>query len=403
MLSNYNKKLIKMLIRDPLKLPSMLRLRLMRTDEHNSKDYSEGKVKVQPPVVVAIRMNYACNLRCVMCNQWGENGAFIKQPNKMPKRDLTLEDMKMFLDDISSFHPYIYFTGGEPLMNKDIIDVVKCANSKHMVTSMSTNSTFLKEKAEDLIRAGLDYLYTSLDAPIPVDDEIIRVDAKGEDSNAKAVDAIRYFIELRNKIGLGLPLIQTQTIIVKENQYQLLEMANFMENVLKPDVWGLQLCVYTTEELNEATTKVYRKVFNQDQIQWGGFIREFPGMDFEAINEQLDIIKKTKWKNFKLRLYKPLTEKGFDLKQYFTDPKKHAIDRDHTCMNPWVFAQLQPNGELAFCGSQPDYTIGNVKEFKFMDLWCNERATKWRDFIQTKLFPSCKRCFALYQYAHFKK
>lgn len=399
-MNKYSKRLIKMLLRDPLKLRTMLKLKYTKTNEWRTKDYSIDKVSVKAPIVVAVRMSYACNLRCVMCNQWGENGAFIKEPNKMPKRALSLEDWKVFFDDISKFYPYIYFTGGEPLMNKDIIDLVKYANSKHLITGMSTNSTFLEEKAEDLIKTGLDYIYFSLDAPAPVENGSIRISAQGNDSNAEAAAAIKKFIDLRDKLGIGLPVTQVQTIIVQENQDKLVEMGEFVEK-LGVDVWGVQLCVYTTPELNDKTSAVYKKVFDQDQIQWGGFIRNFPGLDFNVIEKQLDEIKKRKWK-FKLRLYKPLTEKDFNLEKYFTKPEVHAVDRDHRCMNPWIFAQIQPNGEIAFCGSQPDYTIGSVKEGKFMDLWCNEKATKWRNFIQNKLFPSCKRCFALYQYSHFK-
>ncbi|MBI3309505.1 MAG: radical SAM protein [Candidatus Melainabacteria bacterium] len=390
-----------MAIRDPLKIPSMLRLKLFSTDDWQ-KDYSNGHIDVAPPAVVAVRLNYSCNLRCVMCNQWGENGVFIKTPERMVKREMTLDHWKGLIDDIAKFQPYIYFTGGEPLMNKDIIEIVRYASSKHLITSMSTNSTYLKEKAEDLIEAGLDYLYTSLDAPIPVEEGVIRKFASGDDSAAEAVEAIKYFIELRNKIGKGLPVVQTQTVIVKENHKKLLDMAHFVNDYLKPDVWGLQLCVYTTPELNDATTQSYKKNFNQDQVGWAGFIRDFPDMDFMELKRQLGTIMNTKWQ-FKLRPYKPLRMDGFDLERYFTRPDEEDTSEVLTCMNPYVFAQLQPNGDIAFCGSQPDYVIGNVKDAPFMELWCNEKATKWREFLKKELFASCKRCFSLHEFSHFRK
>ena len=71
-------------------------------------------------------------------------------------------------------------------------------------------------------------------------------------------------------------------------------------------------------------------------------------------------------------------------------------------MNPYVFAQLQPNGEVAFCGSQPDYVIGNVKQRRLVDLWSGERASRWREFLKTQHFASCKRCFSLHEFSHFR-
>lgn len=398
---SYDRRVLEIIRRDPLKLASMLRLKFMKTDEWKGND-SAKTARVKPPAVVSIRMNYACNLRCVMCNQWGENGVFVTHPDRMVKREMALDDLKAFIDDIAAFRPYLYFTGGEPLMNKDILEVIRHASSRHLITSMSTNGTFLKEKADDLIRSGLDYLYTSLDAPCEMEDGIIRMDTQGEDSTGKAAEAIRHLIRRRDEIGRGLPIVQTQTIVVKENQHLLLDMARFVQDELKADVWGLQLCVFTTPELNTATTAVYQREFNQDQVGWQGFIRDFPDMDFERVQSQLDAILNTKWK-FRLRPYKPLGAKGFNLEQYYTRPHEADTEEPLTCLNPYVFAQMQPNGDIAFCGSQPDYTVGNVKDAKFMDLWCNEKSTRWRAFLQKELFASCKRCFSLHEFSHFRK
>lgn len=402
MLARYHQKIIRLLLRDPFKTPTLFSLKQTRNNNWQ-KDFSDPKrrVRIAPPRVVAVRPNYACNLRCVMCNQWGEEGVFVKTPERITRREMTTDDWKRFFDDIASFRPYIYFTGGEPLMNKDIIELIRHASSRHMVTSMSTNSTYLTEKAEDLIRAGLDYLYTSLDSPVPALSDAVRKTVKNEDSQAASARAIRDFIRLKEKIGSGLPIVQTQTIIVRENQYQIYDMARFVQDELGSDVWGLQLCVFTTPELNSQTTAVYKQDFGQDQVGWAGFIRNMTGMDCDAIEEQLKKIQNQKW-NFRFRPYKPLGMRGFNLKTYFDRPDQNTSAEDLTCLNPYVFAQIQPNGDVAFCGSQPDYVIGNVRQNRLLDLWTNERANRWRDLLQKRLFASCKRCFSLHEFSHFK-
>lgn len=395
--SSYYYRLARLALRDPLKIPAMLRLKTAKR-----KDFLEDPIvnDALPPYVIAIRPNYNCNLRCVMCNQWGENGNYIKHPERIVPREMSTDDFKRFFNDIAAFRPYIYFTGGEPLMNKDILELVRYASSKHLITSMSTNGTFLYKRARDLIEAGLDYLYTSLDTPHAMTTDIVRISAKGKDSQNEAAEAIRHVVELRRKMSSVLPIIQTQTIIVEENQHRLYEMAEFVET-LGVDVWGLQLCVFTTPEQNAATTRAYQENFSQDQIGWEGFIRQFPGLDPNVINDQLERIRKRRWK-FQFRPYQPLLMKGFNLHKYFFQPDEFATSEKLHCLNPYVFAQLQPNGDIAFCGSQPDYTIGNVKQDRFLNLWNNRKAKEWRKFLQKGLFPSCTRCFSLHEFHHFK-
>ena len=241
-----------------------------------------------------------------------------------------------------------------------------------------------------------------MDTPGESKDSIVRISAKGADSHNEAANAIRHIIELRDKKGSGLPIVQVQTIIVEENQEKIFEMAEFVESNLKADVWGLQLCVFTTPELNSKTTEIYEKEFSQDQVGWSGFIRDFPGLNPEIIKSELDKIFSRKWK-FKFRPYKPLASKGFDVSKYYFNPDETTSSEDLKCMNPYVFAQLQPNGDIAFCGSQPDYVAGNVKNNSFMDIWNGSKSQEWRKFLLKSHFPSCKRCFSLHEFSHFRE
>ncbi|MBP9733797.1 MAG: radical SAM protein, partial [Candidatus Omnitrophica bacterium] len=327
---------LRLAARDPLRVPSLFRLKHLGSDEWRDpmKDAA-----VTLPKVISIRMNYACNLRCVMCNQWGENGTFIQTPERMVRREMSLDDWKMFIDRVARFRPYIYFTGGEPLMNPDALELVRHCARRHLVTGMSTNGTYLKAQAEPLIRSGLDYLYTSLDSPVPLENGSIRPTARGGDSSADAVDAIGHVIRLRDKMGVGLPMVQVQTIVVRENHDRLFETARFVDDVLKADCWGLQLCVFTTPELDRATTRTYQERYGQDQTGWTGFIRGFEGLDPGVLESELDRIRRHPWR-FKLRLYRPMGMRGFSFERYFFEPGRFAVDEPLTCMNPYVFAQI---------------------------------------------------------------
>ncbi|MDE2223395.1 MAG: radical SAM protein [Candidatus Omnitrophica bacterium] len=350
-----------------------------------------------PPITIAIRLTYQCNLRCLACGQWGEHGTFIRSsPETLPKDGLGLKEMEGLIKEVAPFRPFIYFTGGEPLLRRDIFEVIRCLSAHHLITSMTSNATRLSECAGDVVDSGLDYFYCSLDAPDQLND-VIRPGEPG--AFEKTLDGLKALLEARRQKG-GLPLVQVQTVIVKENQDRLYEMARFLDQHICPDVWGLQLKVFTTPEVYKRAEEVFKKEFGVTPLYWKGFMQENTnGFDYKVLAEELRRIKAKRW-GFKLRLYSPLDLPDFNARTYFEEPQKLFVDGP--CMYPWAFAQIQPDGGVAICGSQPDVIIGNIKEESFMDIWNGERAIKFRHYIQKDNLPVCSRCFGLHGFSGYK-
>jgi len=105
-----------------------------------------------------ISVNSGCNLRCVYCHREGE----IK-----PENPLSLEDIKAILDIANVLGiRSIKFTGGEPLLRNDIVDIIKAVPAG-IESSMTTNGTLLGSMASDLRAAGLSRVNISLDSLNP--------------------------------------------------------------------------------------------------------------------------------------------------------------------------------------------------------------------------------------------
>jgi radical SAM protein with 4Fe4S-binding SPASM domain len=392
----YTQRILKIFARDPFKMWGALRVRTGL--EHKLlKYYKRTDGYSGWPLTIAVRLSYRCNLRCLQCGQWGTQGIFKNiDPNSLAKEELSTNDLKRFIDEVAGFKPYIYFTGGEPLLRDDVFDIIEYASKRHIVTSMSTNGTLLRGKSEKLIKSGLDYLYTSLDATDDLNTKIRR----GQDSFQKTSEGIKEVLKLRDEMGVGLPLVQIQTIILKENQDRLFQIGQYLEKNLCPDVWGLQLCVYTTPKAYAMACKVFKDEYGIEPIHWKGFIQDSTkNADHCILESQLQKIKANDWK-FRLRLYVPLEEQGFNFKDYFQNPKKTFVD--YPCLYPWAFAQLQPDGGVAFCGSQPDYIIGNIRDDDFKNIWNNTKARTFRKNIQKNPLPVCCRCFGLHIFSKYK-
>ncbi|MEM2083406.1 MAG: radical SAM protein [Nitrososphaerota archaeon] len=105
-----------------------------------------------------------CNCRCIMCDMY-----------KNKPESISFNDSKKILDFLSekSFL-IVYFTGGEPSLNKDIVKMVEYANSLDLVTSLTTNGTISPKMLKELTGAGLYTLSVSIDHWDPAISEYIR-------------------------------------------------------------------------------------------------------------------------------------------------------------------------------------------------------------------------------------
>lgn len=387
-MKRYYKGVLYLALTRPRKLPALFRLATgMKRFAH--RNYMRKDNISTPPVTVAIRPSYKCNLSCIQCGQWGRRGALKNATKEFLDKELTTEQIKSFIAEIARFKPYLYFTGGEPLLRKDIFELIKFADSKNLPVSINTNCTLLEEKAEDLIKSGVDFLFASFDGP-PQVDENIRL---GKDSSTRAANGIRALIQARKNFRTLLPLVQVQLTLTCENQHAIWDTAKFIDEKLGVDIFGIGAGEFTTESLNRRTCDIYKKEFGIEPKYWEGFIRDVSGIDGKSIEQQIEKIKKTKWK-FKFRYYPPISYRDFSFREYFSNPENVFSCR--FCATPYVFTQLQPNGDIATCESHPDYIAGNILENRFMDIWNGEKYRRFRAFTKKNLFPSCSRCWAHY-------
>ncbi|MEZ0574886.1 12,18-didecarboxysiroheme deacetylase [Halodesulfovibrio aestuarii] len=113
--------------------------------------------KDKKPVVVW-NMTQRCNLKCVHCY------AHAVDPDKH-KDLISTEKGKEIIDDLAQYGaPVMLFSGGEPLVRKDLVELAKHATDKGMRAVISTNGTLItKEKARELKEVGLSYVGISLD------------------------------------------------------------------------------------------------------------------------------------------------------------------------------------------------------------------------------------------------
>jgi GTP 3',8-cyclase len=102
-----------------------------------------------------------CNLRCTYCMP-AEGLQWLKR-DELLDTDEMIRLIRLAVDTLGVTN--VRFTGGEPLLRQDIVDIIAATSALPGTpkTSLTTNGINLRRYAERLVRAGLDRVNVSLD------------------------------------------------------------------------------------------------------------------------------------------------------------------------------------------------------------------------------------------------
>lgn len=99
-------------------------------------------------------VTYRCNATCSFCDIW-----------ERPSPYISLENLACNLKDLKKLGVRIIdFTGGEPLLHRDIHTMLRMAKEQGFITTLTTNTLLYPKKATSL-QGLIDMLHFSLDSP----------------------------------------------------------------------------------------------------------------------------------------------------------------------------------------------------------------------------------------------
>jgi MoaA/NifB/PqqE/SkfB family radical SAM enzyme len=158
--------------------------------------------------------------------------------NFADRSELGTEECFRVIDDIAAFAPecVTILTGGEPLLRRDILEIVRRASERDLWVVVGTNGVSITENvARRLSEAGARGLSLSLDA----------LDAERHDRFRNVRGAWRNTVEGAEILHrTGLPFI-VQTTVGSHNLDELEAIADFAHDRLVAKVWNLYFLVPT--------------------------------------------------------------------------------------------------------------------------------------------------------------
>jgi radical SAM protein with 4Fe4S-binding SPASM domain len=154
-----------------------------------------------------------CNLRCPYC--------YASSEKCLPGELTTAESMDL-IDQIAGMGvSYLIFTGGEPMLRKDLFDLVEHARDRGLRVNIITNATMIR--TPQIARRFAD-LFTTVTVSIDGGTAEVHERTRGKGTFAKTANALR----LLNQAGVA-PMINH--VVTPENVDALEKVAEFVDDL----------------------------------------------------------------------------------------------------------------------------------------------------------------------------
>ncbi len=165
----------------------------------------------RPIVSLRITLTNRCNVNCVYCHHDGMVSS---------SQEMTADELYTICKIAKNIGvKKIRLSGGEPLIRKDIVEIIeKIASLNFKDISMTTNGTYLEKYAQNLKNAGLDRVNVSLDTLNRETYEFITKKDYLESAKAGILKAVE----------VGLYPVKINMVIMKDiNQNEIKDMFKF--------------------------------------------------------------------------------------------------------------------------------------------------------------------------------
>jgi radical SAM protein len=168
------------------------------------------------PFTIAWEVTRACAFACVHCRADAQH--------QRDPLELTTEEGYRLIDRLALFgSPILIFTGGDPMMRRDLFDLIAYATQRGLRCSLTPTATALPtvDRLRQAMQAGIRRIALSLDAPAPeAHDEFRQVSGSWK----RTMQILQYARE----VDLS---VQVNTTVSTFNVEQLPEMVPFIKEV----------------------------------------------------------------------------------------------------------------------------------------------------------------------------
>lgn len=291
-----------------------------------------------------IELTSKCNERCVHC--------YIPNSIKDVGINMSIERFKSLIDQFYEMGGIsVTLSGGEPLLNKDIAEMLYYCRKKDLRISLYTNLIAIDETLIQVMKdVNISNVQVSLYSSDPIcHDDITRV--KG--SHEKTISAIEKLQKCKIPVSISCPLMKAN----KDTMGKLIKYAQSKGIPIKMDNVIMAQSNFDKENLEnrltlEETEKVLRDIIENDTE------------DVQFANANTQITQDSEYEEFPL-----------------------CSAATHTLC-------VSANGNISPCVTLSGIIAGNLNGKSLKDIWDNSKELKRIRSVRQKHFPKCLVCEA---------
>lgn len=328
---------------------------------------ARAKQAEREPVCLYLEVTNRCNLLCTTCPR-----TYVELE---PPADMDWDLFTSIVDQVPSVRRAVLHGVGEPMLVKNLPQMVRYLKDRGVYTLFNTNGTLLTERnGRAMIEAGLDEMRVSLDASNPTSYLAVR----GKNYFARILHNVRRFRELQEREGHDLPKVSAWLTGLKETIAELPDFVRVAADLGVKEVYLQRLVFFEDDSIGLARPDqaLYEQMNAGESVHIAEAERLAAslGMTFSASGAA--------------------SEPGMSLKRR-DDGSPWSL-----CRRPWTVMYFTANGRALPCCIAPfsqrgyeNYTLGDATQESLRDIWNGPAYTDFREALLSDRPPqACASC-----------
>ena len=305
------------------------------------------------PDYFMISLTDECNLRCKMCG-------CLETAQKYKGRELTTHEIKDLINQMEKWanSAEVTFSGGEPFVRKDILDLIGYVSSKHLTLSINTNGTLInKEIADKLASYPVYHLNFSLDG----DSAEINDSVRGKGSFLKVLQSIELLNEAKIRHKSSYPVISLNFTIMKQNIGGIANIIPLAKQYKVQNVFFQPVITDNTD---------YQKV------------NEYIFLEKAELDMLINILKSIGLQAKENQIHTEIPSLPL-LRDYFSVKTNNISQRQWKCFVGYNRISISSFGQVCSCFKE---NFGEIRNNSLKEIWYSPTASRIR-----KEFKKCKK------------
>lgn len=333
------------------------------------REYYSRKIKAVHSLVY---FTYRCTSQCRTCNIWKRNKTGAHEELNLAGWLRIFEKLKNYGTET------VEIFGGDALLRKELIyEAIKFCSKNSIKTYFPTNSILLdREAAKNLVEAGLDTIYFSLDDVGAESDRI-----RGKTGTFHTVrNAIENILHERKN---GKPNSVVITTISNMNYHHFSDIVKFLNDYPIDAIYPRVLEEYSKDNIKNSAV---------NGILPEPYFTPSDGQSHLLALDEAHMLRKS---------IKELKSNGGANRLYINSGAVDMVDDDvltkgihphKQCLICTILATIDPMGNVVPCPMYNRYILGNIRTDAMEDLWGNRKHHIFVDHQRQRAIQICRNC-----------